>query len=155
MILRQQVLSDLKEAMKSGNSFKRDVLRFLDSAIKNVEIEKNKREEGLNDEETVEVISRSIKQRKDSISQYEKGGRKDLADKEKKELEILSVYMPEQLGEDKIREIVKNAINQTGLSSPSDRGKVMGVVMKQIKGLTDGNIVRKIVEEEFTLLNKF
>ena len=90
MSLREKIRADLKDSMKSGDSFKRDVLRYLDSAVKNAEIEKNKREEGLNNEEIVEVISRSIKQRKDSISQYEKGGRPDLANKEKKELEILS-----------------------------------------------------------------
>jgi uncharacterized protein len=148
MTLIDKIRADLKDSMKSGDSFKRDVLRYLDSAIKNVEIEKNKRENGLNDEEVIEVISRSIKQRRDSISQYEKGNRTDLAEKEKKELEILSAYMPQQLGEDKIREIVKNAINEMGSSLPSDMGKIMGLVMRQTKGLADGNIVRKIVEEE-------
>jgi uncharacterized protein YqeY len=148
MSLKQQILSDLKKAMKSGDSFKRDVLRFLDSAVKNDEIEKKKKEEGLNNEEIIELISRSIKQHKDSISQYEKGGRKDLADKEKKELEILSAYMPEQLSEDKIREIVKSAIKETQATTSADMGKVMGAAMKQMKGATDGNAVRKIVEEE-------
>jgi uncharacterized protein YqeY len=148
MSLKEKIKADLKEAMKSGDNFKRDVLRFLDSAVKNAEIEKKKKEEGLNDEETIEVISHSIKQRRDSISQYEKGGRQDLADKEKKELEILSAYLPEQLGEEKIREIIKGVISQTGASLPQDIGKVMGAAMKQMKGSTDGNIVRKIVEEE-------
>jgi hypothetical protein len=148
MTLAEKIKKDLIDSMKSGDSFRRDVLRFLDSAVKNVEIEKNKKKEGLSDEEIVEVISRSIKQRRDSVSLYEKGERLDLADKEKKELEILSAYMPEQLSDDKIREIVKKAIDQTAASAVSDIGKVMGVAMKQMKGLTDGNIVRKIVEEE-------
>ena len=148
MELKQKIFSDMKQAMKEGDNAKRDVLRMLDSMIKNTEIEKMKKEKGLSDEEVIGVISRAIKQRRDSVEQYRSGGRMDLADKESKEIEILSAYMPEQLGEDKIRQIVKDVIEQTGANSKADMGKVMGAAMGKLKGQADGNLVKKIVEEE-------
>ncbi len=148
MSLKIKIITDLKEAMKSGNTLKRDTLRMLDSMIKNTEIEKLKKEEGLSDAEVVEVMFRAVKQRRDSVEQYEKGGRADLADKEKKEIEIISAYLPEQLGEEKIREIVKNIISETGAASKADIGKVMGQAMSRLKGQADGNAVKKIAEEE-------
>jgi len=150
MSLKEKILSDLKDALKSGDNFKRDVLRLLSGAFKNVEIEKKKREEGLNDQEMVEVIKKSIKQRKDSVEQYENGGRQDLADKEKKEIEILSVYLPQQMGEEKVREEIKKVIIETGATSAKDFGKVMGMSMKRVQGQADGDVVKKIVEEEIS-----
>ena len=148
MSLKQTILSDMKEAMKAGDATKRDTLRMLDSMIKNTEIEKMKKEEGLSDEEAQAVIVRAVKQRRDSVEQYKAGGREDLAEKERKEIEILSAYMSEQLGEDKIREIVKAVIAETGATSKADMGKVMGAAMGKLKGQADGNVVKKIVEEE-------
>lgn len=134
--------------MKAGDAVKRDTLRMLDSMIKNVEIEKMKRETGLSDEETQEVIARAVKQRKDAIAQYEAGGRPELAEKENAEIAILMGYMPEQMSEDKVREIVKEVIASSGATSKADIGKVMGAAMGRLKGQTDGNVVKKIVEEE-------
>ncbi|HRY28154.1 MAG TPA: GatB/YqeY domain-containing protein [Candidatus Moranbacteria bacterium] len=148
MSLKEKITADLKDAMKSGDAKKRDTLRLLDSAIKNTEIEKKKRETGLSDEEIIEVVARSIKQRKDSVAQYEAGGRPELAENEKAEIEILSVYMPEQMSEEKIREAVKEIIAATGMTSKADMGKVMGQAMGKLKGQADGNVVKKIVEEE-------
>jgi uncharacterized protein YqeY len=148
MNLKEKIISDLKDAMKAGDTTKRDTLRFLDSAIKNTEIEKKKKETGLNDEEILEVISRSVKQRNDSIKQYTDGGRPELADKEKAELEILKAYLPEQLSEDEIRAVVKEIISAAGTVSASDMGKIMGQAMGKLKGKADGNIVKKIVGEE-------
>ena len=148
MSLKQQIFEDLKSAMKAGEAEKRDTLRMLDSMIKNAEIDKMKKEEGLNDAEVQEVIARAIKQRKDAIAQFEEGGRPELAEKEKKEVEILSVYMPEQLSEDKVREIVKEVIAQSGATSKAEIGKVMGPAMGKLKGQADGNLVKHIVEEE-------
>lgn len=147
MSIKEKIHNDLKEAMKAGDALKRDTLRMLDSAIKNTEIEKMKRETGLADEEVIEVAARAVKQRKDSIEQYEKGGRADLAEKEKQELEILLAYLPEQMDEDNIREVVKGVIAETGASSKTDMGKVMGQAMGKLKGQADGNVVKKIVEE--------
>jgi len=148
MSLKQQILSDTKQAMKDGNSAKRDTLRMLDSMIKNVEIEKKKKEEGLDDQEVQDVIAKGVKQRKDSVAQYEAGGRIELAEKEKKEIEILAVYMPQQLSEEKVREIVKATIAELGVTSKEEIGKAMGPIMGKLKGQADGNLVRKIVEEE-------
>jgi len=148
MSLKQTILSDMKEAMKSGDVIKRDTLRMLDSMIKNTEIEKLKKEEGLNDEEVQAVIARAVKQRRDSVEQYKAGGRPELAEKETKEIEILSAYMPAQLGEEEVRKIVKEVITQTGAASKADIGKVMGQAMGKLKGQADGNLVKKMVEEE-------
>jgi len=148
--LKEKILSDLKDALKSGDNFRRDVLRLLSGAIKNVEIEKKKRDEGLNDQEVVEVVKKSVKQRKDSVEQYENGGRQDLADKEKKEIEILLVYLPAQVSEDKVREEIKKVIVETGATSQKDFGKVMGIAMKRLQNQADGDVVKKIVEQEIS-----
>lgn len=147
-MLKQKIQDDLKSAMKAGDARKRDTLRMLDSMIKNVEIEKMKREAGLTDEEIQEVIARGIKQRKDSVAQYESGGRPELAEQEKSEIEILLGYMPAQMSEEEVRGAVKSVIAQTGTSSKADMGKVMGAAMGKLKGKADGNLVKKIVEEE-------
>lgn len=148
MSLKQKIVEDIKVAMKEGNALKKDALRMLDSMIKNTEIEKMKKEAGLSDEEVIEVIARAIKQRKDSAAQYESGGRPELADKEKKEIEVLSVYMPQQLSEDEVRIAVKEVIATLGATSKAEMGKVMGMAMGKLKGQTDGNVVKRIVEEE-------
>jgi len=148
MNLKEKIISDIREAMKSGDTVKRDTLRFLDSAIKNFEIEKKKQEIGLSDEEILEVIGRSVKQRQDSIRQFNEGGRTDLVAKEQAELDILVPYLPEQLSEDEIRKVVKEIISTSGEVSASDMGKIMGQAMGKLKGKADGNIVRKIVGEE-------
>lgn len=147
MILKEKIINDLKMAMKAGDTEKRDALRLLNSLIRNVEIEKNKRKEGLSDQEVVEIITRAVKQRRDSVEQYEGGGRSDLAEKEKREIEILSVYLPEQLSGEKLKLIIKDIIAETGTVSRGDFGKVMGQVMLRVKGQADGNEVKKIVEE--------
>lgn len=146
-MLKLKIISDMKDAMKSGDTMKRDTLRMLDAMIKNTEIEKLKKEKGLTDAEVQDVIARAVKQRKDSVSQYTAGGRPELAEKESQEVEILMQYMPEQMSEDKIREIVKEVITATGASSKADIGKVMGAAMGKLKGQADGNVVKKIAEE--------
>ncbi|MFA6160509.1 MAG: GatB/YqeY domain-containing protein [Parcubacteria group bacterium] len=148
MSLKQKIIEDLKNAMKAGDTAKRDTLRMLDSMVKNSEIEKKKREEGLSDEEVQEVIARAIKQRKDSAFQYASGGREDLAQKENAEIEILSVYMPAQLSEQEARAEVLKIIAEVGAVSKSEIGKVMGKAMTVLKGKVDGNLVKKIAEEE-------
>jgi uncharacterized protein YqeY len=148
MSLKEKISADLKAAMKAGDTVKRDTLRMLDSMIKNVEIEKLKKEAGLNDTEVQEVIQRAVKQRRDAVAQYAAGGRPELAEKENAEIKILMEYMPAQMGEDQVRAIVKEVIAATGATSKADIGKVMGQAMGRLKGQTDGNVVKKIVEEE-------
>ncbi len=149
-MFKQKISEDLKTAMKAGETEKRDVLRMLDAMLKNVEIEKMKRETGLTEEESMEVVSRAVKQRKDAITQYEAGGRPELAEKEKKEVEILMAYLPAQMSEEKVREAVAEIIAASGVTSKADIGKVMGQAMGKLKGQADGNLVKKIVEESLT-----
>ncbi|MAG44653.1 aspartyl-tRNA amidotransferase [bacterium] len=141
--LKNQINQDLKNAMKAKNELELSVLRMLNSVIMNEAVAKKKKEQGLNDEEIIQVISRQIKQRKDSITQYKKGKRDDLAEQEEKELKILEKYMPEQMSEDQIRKIAQKVID----SGANEFGAVMGQVMAQVKGKADGNVVKKVVEE--------
>lgn len=148
-MIHEQIEVELKSALKSGEKEKTGVLRFLISAIKNHQIEiKAKGEEYLKDEEVIAVIRRQVKQRKDSIAEYEKGGRADLVEKEKAELAILENYLPAQVDESKIREIVKMKKEALGIADKSGFGKLMGAVMADLKGQTDGDAVKKVVEEE-------
>lgn len=153
-MLHQQIEAELKSALKSGEKEKTGVLRFLISAIKNHQIEiKAKDEQYLKDEEVIAVIRRQVKQRKDSIAEYEKGGRQELADKEKAEMEMLENYLPAQAGEAKIREVVKAKIAELGMDKPASSadksgfGKLMGAAMTELKGQADGDAVKKVVEE--------
>lgn len=147
MTLKEKIAIDLKEAMKAGEVLRRDTLRMLDSMIKNTEIEKKKRESGLSDEEVLEVIAKAVKQRQDSIRQFEEGGRSELAEKEKEEVAILQPYLPEQLSDEELQKIVSEAIAQTGAQTAADMGKVMGAAMAKVKGQADGNRVREMVKE--------
>lgn len=147
MSLKEKIISDLKDAMRSGDAVRRDTLRLLDSAVKNLEIEKKKRETGLDDEEVMEVITRAVKQRQDSIRQFSEGGRADLVEKEKIELDILMPYLPVQLSEEAVAAIVGDVIAQTGATGVNDLGKVMGQAMSRMKGEADGNVVREIAKK--------
>lgn len=158
--LKEHINEDLISAVKNKKKDKALVLRFLNAAIKNAEIAKrsklSKTVNGLDelgvlsiltDDEVIGVISSQIKQRRDSIAEFEKGHRLDLAEKEKKESEILAHYMPEQMSEEEIKKIVADAIAKTGAKSVKEMGKVMGLVMGQTKGKADGTLVSKIVKE--------
>lgn len=147
MSLKEKILADLKEAMKAGDAEKRDTLRLLSSAIKNEEISKVRREGGLEDGEAIEVIARMIKQRRDSIEQYEKGGRMDLAEKEKSEVKILSAYLPEQLSAEEVKKAVLDIVAALDDSKKGNFGAVMQEAMKQLKGKADGKMVKEIIEE--------
>jgi uncharacterized protein YqeY len=161
MELRDKIQEQAKEALKSKEQLKLSVLRMLLAAIFNKEKEKraklskDEKDEKklieaskLNDQEVLETINSEARKRKDSIEQFEKAGRQELADKEKSEMEILAAYLPEQLSEEEIRKIVKETISQTGASGPKETGKVMAALMPQVKGKADGTIVSKIVQEE-------
>ena len=148
MSLKEKITSDMKEAMKAGDTLRRDTLRLIDSAIKNVEIEKQKRETGLSDEEVLEVLGRAVKQRQDSIRQFEAGGRPDLAENEKVELEIIVPYLPAQLSQAEIALVVDEIFAAAGQVTAADLGKIMGQAMARLKGKADGNVVREIVKSK-------
>ncbi len=159
-MLREKIDQDYKEFFKAKDEARVSTLRMLLAAIKNKELEKRtklsksepveKLEElsKLNDEEIIGVVSSEVKKRKDSAEQYRQGGRAELAEKEEKEIKILSGYMPEQMGEEEIRKIVAAAIKETGVGDIKDIGKLMGALMPKVKGKADGGLVNKIVREE-------
>ncbi|OGZ19202.1 MAG: hypothetical protein A2Z68_01960 [Candidatus Nealsonbacteria bacterium RBG_13_38_11] len=152
MSLKEEIQTKLNSAMKGNRAMEVSVLRQLLAALLNKEKEKRfkskeEKEAQLTDEEVMESISFEAKKRRESIMEFEKGGRKDLADKEKEELTILSKYLPEQMSEQDIRKLVKEAIATTGVSESKDMGKVMQELMPQVKGKADGNLVSQIVKE--------
>ncbi len=150
-MLHEKIEADLKTALKSGEKERAGVLRFLISAVKNYQIEtKTKDKEYLPDEEIISVLKKQAKQRKDSIEGYQKGGRTEMTEKENAELAIIESYLPEQIGEEKIREAVKAKISELGVSDKSEFGKLMGAVMAELKGQADGAVVKKVVEEELS-----
>lgn len=144
---KEKIQSDLKQALKEGREIEVSTLRMLLAAITNKEIEKRKKEEGLSDEEIIVVVSAEIKKRREAKVQYEKGERPELAEKESCELEVLLKYMPEQLSEEDVKKLAEEAVQKVGASSPADFGKVMGVLMPQVKGKADGAMVSGIVRE--------
>jgi hypothetical protein len=145
-MLKDKIQEDLKASMFARDELKTSTLRLLLSSLKNYEIEKGLNYEA-NDEDVLTIIGREIKKRREAVDAYTQAGREESAQKEQSELDILGAYQPEQMGEDEIRTIVKNAIEQTGATSMQDMGKLMGVIMPQVKGKADGNLVNKIVRE--------
>ncbi len=144
MSLKDRVLQDMKEAMKARDQLRLSTLRLLVSEIKNKEIDAKGE---LKDEDILALIQKAVKQRQDSIAQYEKGGRQDLAEKEKAEMEILKAYLPEELSKEAILEVIDQAIAATGASSPKEIGKVMREVMPKVKGRADGKLVNELVRK--------
>ena len=149
-MLKQQLRDELKQAMLAKNADKTSVLRMLISAIGYYEIQKGGAGYEATDEDVLSVIQKEVKQRKDSIEQFEKANRTDLSDKEKKELEMLLVYLPQQMNEEEIKKLVIEAIAQTEAKSMADIGKVMGTLMPKVKGKADGGMVNKIVREKLS-----
>lgn len=149
-MLKQQLKDTLKKAMLEKDVEKTSVLRMVISAIGYYEIQKGGAGYKATDEDVLSVIQKEAKQHRDSIEQFTSAGRNELIEKETKELKILESFLPAQMGEDEIRELVTNAINQTGASSIADLGKVMGALVPLTKGKADGSLVSKIVREELT-----
>ncbi len=135
---------DMFQASKEQLVDKSDILKLALASIKNVQIEV---EEGLTDPEIHKILRKEVKKIKDSIEQFEKMERQDLVEKEKLQLEVLNSYLPELLSEDDVRKIVESKVKELGASSMKDMGKVMGIVMKELDGKTDGNTVKTIVQE--------
>lgn len=148
-MLRETLDSDLKDAMRNKEALKRTVLRTMLSEIRNAEIDS---QTTLDDEGIISVLTKQMQQRKDSVEAYLAANRQDLVDKETEEINIISVYLPEQLPSEEIEAIITAAILETGASSLSDMGKVMGFLMPQVKGRADGKIVNTIVTEKLRAL---
>lgn len=144
MSLQQRLDDDLKAAMKSYDSLKTSVLRMVKAAIKNKQVEKRK---DLSDEEIISVISTLTKQRRESIDLFSKGGREDLAEKERQELAMLQLYLPGQLSPEDLDRIIMEAINESSAEGVKDIGKVMRLIMPRVQGAADGKVVNQRVKE--------
>ena len=144
MSLYKQIQNDMYNAMKSGNREDTNTLRTTLSKLKDKVIEKR---QDLSKEEEVKILQTLVKQRKESIELYEKGGRNELAEAEQKELEIINNYLPKMMDESDIKSIVKTVIDEVGATSMADMGKIMPEVMKRGKGLIDGKSAQKFVQE--------
>lgn len=151
MSIQEQILSDLKDAMKNKEKDRLNVLRSLKSKLLEREISERKGGEAtLSDEQVIEVLMKAAKQRKESIEQFKEGGRNDLVENEQKELDIIESYLPEMLSEEEIRDIARQKIDELGAENMADMGKVMGVMMSELKGQAEGSLVSKVVKEELS-----
>ncbi|MBQ1868027.1 GatB/YqeY domain-containing protein [Selenomonas sp.] len=142
MSLKEQLTNDMKEAMKNHDKDRLAVIRMVRGAIRQQEIDGQKE---LGDEDVIAVLSKEVKMRKDSMEEFKKGGREDLVEKTQAEIDVLMPYLPAQLSEEEVRELVKAAVEQTGAATPKDMGKVMGALMPKVKGRADGKLVNTIV----------
>lgn len=147
MSLREQVNDDLKSAMRGGEVTRRDTIRLLLAALKQREVDERKT---LTDADVLGIIEKMIKQRRDSISQFEQGGRQDLADKEKAELALLQAYMPQAMSDDELATAVAAAVAESGAQSPADMGKVMAVLKPKLAGRADMSKVSAAVKAKLT-----
>ena len=145
MSLKEQLMSDFKDAMKAKDEVRKNTISFARAAVKQYEIDNRKE---LDDEGIVAILAKQVKMRKDALSDFEKAGRVDLADAYKQEIEVLQKYLPAQLSADEIRDIVKATAADLGIEGgKQNMGKLMGAVMGKVKGVADGNDVRKVIEE--------
>ncbi|MGM0502660.1 MAG: GatB/YqeY domain-containing protein [Bacillota bacterium] len=145
MSLQDQLLEDMKSAMKNKNKEKVSVIRMARAAIKDAAINERK---DLSDDEVVEVLAKLVKQNKESLVEFEKADRPETVEKLKREIEILEEYLPEQLSESELEELVEETIEEVGAEDMSAMGQVMGAIMPKIKGKADGSEVNKLVKEK-------
>ncbi|TPV43954.1 GatB/YqeY domain-containing protein [Bacillus dicomae] len=142
MSLLGRLNDDMKQAMKNKQKEKLTVIRMVKAALQNEGI---KLQHTLTEEEEITVLAREVKQYKDSLLEFKKAGREDLVDKLQSEIQILSAYLPEQLTEEELVDVIKQVISEVGATSKADMGKVMTAVMPKVKGKTDGALVNKLV----------
>ncbi|AFS69933.1 MULTISPECIES: GatB/YqeY domain-containing protein [Exiguobacterium] len=146
MSLQERLTVDMKEAMRAREKDRLTTIRMVKSSLQNEAIKLGKQE--LTDEEELTILSREMKQRNDSLREFERADRHDLVEKIQAEIIVLEAYMPKQLSEEEVQEIIDAAIAKTGASAPSDMGKVMGIVMPQLKGKADGALINRLVKQQ-------
>ncbi|WP_042145996.1 GatB/YqeY domain-containing protein [Paucisalibacillus sp. EB02] len=145
MSLLSQLNDDMKQAMKNKDKERLSVIRMVKASLQNESIKLGKSE--LSEDEDLTILSRELKQRKDSLQEFKSAGREDLVEKLEMEIKIIQEYMPEQLSDDELSVIVQETIQETGASSKKDMGKVMSAVMPKVKGKADGSKINKLVQE--------
>jgi uncharacterized protein len=143
MGLREKIDADTKDALKSGAKEKLSTLRMLNAALKNKQIDKRR---SLTDEEVVETVRSLIKQRRDSVEQFAKGGRQDLVDKETAEIGVLELYLPQQLSREELEAMVRVAVTRTEAQGAKDMGKVMKALIPLVGGRADGKLLSELVK---------
>lgn len=148
MTIIQRVDSDLKEAMRAREATKLGVLRMLKSALKYAAIAKSDAEAELNDAEAAQVIRKQVKQRQDSIESFEKGGRAELAEKEREELSILNAYLPQAMGSEEVSKVVRETISEIGATSKAQMGAVMKALQAKVAGRVDGKTLSAEVQKQ-------
>lgn len=150
MSIQKDIAAEIKKAMKARDTIRLSIIRGLSAAFVNELVaKKRKPDEELSDEDALAVIKRGVRQRKDSIEQFTKGGRKDLSDAEAAELKILEAYLPAQMGRDEIQKMVNAKKTELGITNKKDVGKLISAVMKELKGKADGSEVKMAVDSAF------
>ena len=145
MTLKERLMNDYKEALKSRDEIRKNTINLARSAIKQVEVDTRTE---LQDEDIIPILAKQVKMRRDAISEFERGNRTDLVEAYKSEIEVLQTYLPAELTEEQIREIVKATAAQMGIEGGrQNMGKLMGATMPKVKGVADGGVVKKIIEE--------
>ncbi|HJV44618.1 MAG TPA: GatB/YqeY domain-containing protein [Bacillota bacterium] len=144
MSLLGKLNDDMKQAMKDKDKLKLSVIRMVKASVKNEEINQGHE---LSEDQVLALLNRELKQRRDSLQEFEKAGRDDLAEPTRAEIEVLLGYLPKQMDEAEVRQVVQESIEQVGASSKKDLGRVMGAIMPKVKGKADGTLVNKIVQE--------
>ncbi|WP_085523324.1 GatB/YqeY domain-containing protein [Tuberibacillus sp. Marseille-P3662] len=147
MSFNERLTQDMKTAMKSKDKTKLSVLRMLKASLQNDAIKLGKDVAAMTEDEVLTVLSRELKQRKDSLQEFENAARDDLVTETQKEIEIIDIYMPERLSEADLTAIIDEVINEVGATSPADMGKVMSAIMPKIKGQADGALVSQLVKD--------
>ncbi|NRG43981.1 GatB/YqeY domain-containing protein [Bacillus sp. CRN 9] len=147
MSLLERLNEDMKQAMRNKEKEKLTVIRMIKASLQNESIKQGK---DLTEDQELTVLSREVKQRKDSLHEFNKAGREDLVEKIRTELQYVELYMPEQLSEEEVSQIVQQTVQETGASSKADMGKVMSAVMPKLKGKADGSLINKLVQQHLS-----
>ncbi|MEH7334024.1 GatB/YqeY domain-containing protein [Neobacillus drentensis] len=148
MSLLERLNNDMKQAMKNKEKDKLSVIRMVKSSLQNEAIKLGVKE--LSEDVELTVLSREVKQRKDSLHEFDKAGREDLVEKLRAELAVVELYLPKQLSEEELSEIVTQTISEVGAKSKADMGKVMAAIMPKVKGKADGSLVNKFVQQHLS-----
>jgi uncharacterized protein YqeY len=147
MLLKATITNAMKDAMRAQDKTRLETIRLIQAAIKQVEVDQGKREEGLNDTEILAVLDKMLKQRRDAIEQFVAGGRQDLADKEQQEILVIQHFLPKALGEEEIKAEIENAIAAVGAKTMADMGKVMNLLKPKLQGRADMSKVSASIKE--------
>ena len=151
MSLKEQLANDLADALRQGDDTRKSTIRMLMSAINTEEVAGAERRE-LTEDEVLKVVARQVKQRRDSIEEFNKAGREELAEKEAAEMKVLRAYMPEQAGREEIEAEARKVIDEVGATGPQDKGKVMQAIMPRLAGRAEGRDINEVVTQLLSAL---